>query len=148
MTLAQTGFFHTSKSRLAVDREFMYIGSAGPGRADGRKARRADGRAVGRPDGRADGRKGRFGAPVPIFIAKMKKWLRKDAISIVFFDFSNHPNAQVPIFTVQNTIFGHGRRAPGSTGSTGNATRSVVHNPRNTRARGQDDGSSKQTPSN
>ena len=32
--------------------------------------------------------------------------------------------------------------------ATGNATRSVVHNPRNTRARGQDDGSSKQTPSN
>ena len=48
---------HTSKSRLAVDREFMYIGSAGPGRADGRKARRADGRADGgRADGRADGR--------------------------------------------------------------------------------------------
>ena len=27
---------HTSKSRLAVDREFMYIGSAGPSRANGR----------------------------------------------------------------------------------------------------------------
>ena len=42
---------HTSKSRLAVDREFMYIGSAGPGpggRTDGRKAGlRADGRAEG-----------------------------------------------------------------------------------------------------
>ena len=47
----------TSKSRLAVDREFMYIGSAGPGRADGRKARRADGRTDGgRTGGRADGR--------------------------------------------------------------------------------------------
>ena len=47
----------TSKSRLAVDREFMYIGSAGPGRADGRKARRADGRADGgRADGRTEGR--------------------------------------------------------------------------------------------
>ena len=32
-------YIYTSKSRLAVDREFMYIGSAGPGpggRADGR----------------------------------------------------------------------------------------------------------------
>ena len=37
------------KSCLAVDREFMYIGSADPGRADGR----ADG---GRTGGRADGR--------------------------------------------------------------------------------------------
>ena len=34
---------YTSKSRLAVDREFMYIGSAGPGRADGRTA---DGRTA------------------------------------------------------------------------------------------------------
>ena len=50
----------TSKSRLAVDREFMYIGSAGPGRADGRTADgRTGGRQVpghGRADGRADGR--------------------------------------------------------------------------------------------
>ena len=52
--------FLTSKSRLAVDREFMYIGSAGPGRADGRKARRADGRTGGRrTGGRTEGgRKG------------------------------------------------------------------------------------------
>ena len=34
----QTKNLHTSKSRLAVDREFMYIGSAGPGRADGGRA--------------------------------------------------------------------------------------------------------------
>ena len=59
----KTGRSHTSKSRLAVDREFMYIGSAGPGRADGRKARRADGgradgrRADGRAEGRTDGRR-------------------------------------------------------------------------------------------
>ena len=52
---------NTSKSRLAVDREFMYIGSAGPspggrpgGRADGRMGGRADGRTDGRTDGRAD----------------------------------------------------------------------------------------------
>ena len=49
-----------SKSRSAVDREFMYIGSAGPGRADGRTADgRTGGRQVpghGRADGRADGR--------------------------------------------------------------------------------------------
>ena len=38
----------------------MYIGSAGPGRADGRKARRADGRTGGRrTGGRTEGgRKG------------------------------------------------------------------------------------------
>ena len=36
---------------------------------------------------------------VSIFIAKMKKWLRKDAKLIVFFDFSNHARARVPIFT-------------------------------------------------
>jgi len=35
------------KSRLAVDREFMYIGSASLGRADGRTRGRADGRAAG-----------------------------------------------------------------------------------------------------
>ena len=35
---------YSSKSRLAVDREFMYIGSAGPG---------PGGRAEGRADGRA-----------------------------------------------------------------------------------------------
>ena len=29
----------------------------------------------------------------------MKKWLRKDAKLIVFFDFSNHARARVPIFT-------------------------------------------------
>ena len=39
----------TSKSRLAVDREFMYIGSAGPG-PGGRAEGRADGRAGGRGD--------------------------------------------------------------------------------------------------
>ena len=38
---------HTSKSRLKVDREFMYIGLAGPDLADGRKAGRADKRAEG-----------------------------------------------------------------------------------------------------
>ena len=45
----------TSKSRLAVDREFMYIGSAGPG-PGGRAEGRADGRTGGRAGGRADGR--------------------------------------------------------------------------------------------
>ena len=59
----------TSKNRLAVDREFMYVGLAGPGRAEGR----ADGRA----DGRTDGRKGRFEAQVPIFTASKQKCVRK-----------------------------------------------------------------------
>ena len=48
---------NTSKSRLAVDREFMYIGSAGPG-PGGRAEGRADGRMGGRADGRTDGRTG------------------------------------------------------------------------------------------
>ena len=39
----------TSKRRLAVDREFMYIGSASPG---------PGGRAEGWVDGRTDGRQG------------------------------------------------------------------------------------------
>ena len=86
-------------------------------------------------------------AQVPIFTAQMKKASKKCQKNVVFFDFSNHARAQVPIFTPKMKNFGHGRRASGASGSTGNATRSVVHNPRNTRARGQDDGSSKQTPS-
>ena len=60
----QISRFLDYKSRLAVDREFMYIGSAGPGRADGRTADgRTGGRQVpghGRADGRADGRQVRF----------------------------------------------------------------------------------------
>ena len=39
---------NTSKSRLAVDQEFMYIGLAGPGQVEGRTE-------GGRADGRADG---------------------------------------------------------------------------------------------
>ena len=57
------------------------------------------------------------------FIAKMKKRLRKHAKTIVFFDFSNHPNAQVPIFSVQKSIFGH---IPGSPGSPGNGARTAT----------------------
>ena len=44
---------------MAVDREFLYIGSAGPGpggRAEGRADGRMGGRAGGRADGRTDGR--------------------------------------------------------------------------------------------
>ena len=51
--------YYTSKSRLAVDREFMYIGSAGPGpggRAEGRADWRMDGRTGGRTSGRMGGR--------------------------------------------------------------------------------------------
>ena len=66
---------YTNKSRVAVDREFMYIGAAGPGRADGRKA------------GRTGGRKGRFGAQVSICIEKMKKLLCKHAIEHCFLTF-------------------------------------------------------------
>ena len=45
------------KLLISYDREFMYIGSAGSGRADKQRARRTDGRADDqRPDGQTDGR--------------------------------------------------------------------------------------------
>ena len=130
----------------------MYIGSAGPGRADGRTADgRTGGRQVpghGRADGRADGRAAGTilndsttifidfhkktkktlcfsvvshpaDAQVPIFTAQMKKGSKKCQKNTVFFDFSNHARAQVPIFTPKMKNFGHGRRATGSTGSSG-----------------------------
>ena len=59
MLLCNSSVLITSKSRLAVDRAFMYIGSAGPGpggRAEGRADGRMGGRAGGWADGRADGR--------------------------------------------------------------------------------------------
>ena len=42
----------------------------------------------------------------------MNKMLRKHAKTIVFFDFSNQAGAQVPIFTVQKSFFGHLPRIP------------------------------------
>ena len=96
---------------MAVDGEFMYIGSASPGPGG-----RADGRAAGLIlndsttifiDVHKKQQKPlcfsvishRTGAQVSICIAKMKTWLRKYAKSIMFFEFPNHPNAQVPMFT-------------------------------------------------
>ena len=108
----------TSKSRLAVDREFMYIGSAGPG-PGGRAEGRADGRAGGRGDfERQYNDFHRFSQKTYenlgflvhfasdfhkkhikslCFIAKMKKWLRKHAKTLMFFDFSNQAGARVPM---------------------------------------------------
>ena len=74
-----------------------------------------------------------------------EKCVQKMTKKTLFFDFSNHARAQVPIVTPKMKKMG---TAGELLGASGNATRSVVHNPRNTRARGQDDGSSKQTPSN
>ena len=70
-----------------------------PGRTCGRKAGR-----------RADGRKERFGAQVSFFTAKMEIVFTKcaQAQCFFFFYFSNHAEAYVPFFTVQQTIFGHG----------------------------------------
>ena len=53
----KTGPSHnTSKSRLAVDREFVYLGSAGPGPGDGQaEGRMEGGRAEGWADERAEG---------------------------------------------------------------------------------------------
>ena len=136
---------NTSKSRLAVDREFMYIGSAGPGRADGRKAGRADG---GRTEGgrRADGRRAddferqyndfhrfsqktskntvffcRFasgGSASTDFYCKNEKRVQNRCKTEWFFDVSKQAIAQVPIFTPKMKKFGHGRRASGSSGSS------------------------------
>ena len=95
----------TSKSRLAVDREFMYIGLAGPGRADGR----ADGQAAGLilNDGTTIFTKNnmffcRFasgGSASTDFYSSNEKCVQKTTKNNVFFDFSNHARAHVPIFT-------------------------------------------------
>ena len=82
---------NTSKSRLAIDREFMYIGSAG-------SRRRADGRTAGaqpRPGGRAGG-KDNLNDSITIFIDFHKKQ------KTMCFSVVSHPtDAQVLIFTAQ-----------------------------------------------
>ena len=45
---------------MAVDREFMYIGSAGPGQGGWTDGRRADKRTGGRADGRGGRAEGVF----------------------------------------------------------------------------------------
>ena len=130
---------------MAVDWEFMYEGSAGPGpggRTDGWTD--ANGRTGGR--GVLNESTTMFinyhkkqqkqivcfdfshhvGAQVPIFTAQMKKASNKCQETNVFYDFSNQANAQVPIFIDQNTIFGH---RPGSPGSPGNGAQSTAPNP-------------------
>ena len=142
----------TSKSRLAVDREFMYIGSAGPGRADGR----TDGRTEG--GRRADGRRAddferqyndfhrfsqksskntvffcRFasgGSASTDFYCENEKRVQKRCKIDWFFDVSKQAIAQVPIFIVQKSIFGSLR---GSPGSPGNGARTAARNPPTTR---------------
>ena len=81
----------------------MYIGSAGPGRADGRTADgRTGGRQVpghGRADGRADERAAGtiLNDSTTIFIDFHKKTKKTLCFSVV-----SHPaDAQVPIFTAQ-----------------------------------------------
>ena len=137
----------------------MYIGSAGPGRADGRKAGRADG---GRTEGgRADGRRAddferqyndfhrfsqksskhivffcRFasdGSASTDFYCKNEKRVQKKCKIDWFFDVSKQAIAQVPIFTVQKSIFEHLRGSPGSRGSPGNGARTAARNPPTTR---------------
>ena len=88
-----------SKSRLAVDREFMYIGSAGPGpggRAEGRADGRMGGRAGGRADGRTDGRAAGLilNDSTTIFIDVHKKQQNTLCFSVI----SHRTGAQVSIF--------------------------------------------------
>ena len=79
---------------MAVDREFMYVGSASPGpggQTDGRKAGR-------RADGQTDGWKSERGVlndSTTIFTDFHKKHQK----TIMFSDFSSHAEAQVSIFT-------------------------------------------------
>ena len=101
---------YTSKSCLAVDREFMYIGSAGPGWAGGRAGGRADGRTAGhgRADWRADGRAVGtiLNDSTTIFIDFHKKHKKTSCFPVV----SRPAEAQVPIFTA-----GVGSPSPGNT---------------------------------
>ena len=86
----------------------------------------------GRPGGRAGGIKGRCEAQVLIYIDNMKNVIKQHATTLCLFVFSNHAKAHVPVFTAQNTIFGHGP------GSRQNGARTAARNLRSLR-RGQDD---------
>ena len=93
----------TSKSRLAVDREFMYIGSAGPG-PGGRTGGRAEG---GRADGgpRPGGLAGGWAGGRDDFERQYNDFHRfsqKKQQKTFCFSVVSHPaEAQVPIFTAQ-----------------------------------------------
>ena len=70
----------------------------------------------------------------------MKKASKKIEKAYYFFDFSNQANAQVPIFTVQNSIFEHLRQSGGSGGSDPPEMEHEVRLPTHQqRAGGQDD---------
>ena len=129
---------------MAVDREFYVyrFGRPRTGRTDGRTGGRAEG---GRADGGRTGERAAgtilddsttifidfhkkhpktrclsfvsrpAEAQVPIFTGQMKKASKKCKKSIVFFDFSNHAGAQVPIFTPKINNFRFARLARLST---------------------------------
>ena len=151
----------TSKSRLAVDREFMYIGLAGPD-PGGRTGGGADGRAAGtilndsttifidfhkkHPKTLCFSVVSRPAeAQVPIFTAQMKKASKKCQKSKIFFDFSNHAGAQVPIFTPKMKKIRFARLARLSTRKWDFRRRS---RPRELAHRSQDDGSLNKLPQN
>ena len=122
----------TSKSRLAVDREFMYIGSAG--QAAGR-----------RPDGRTDGWKGRFGAQVPIFIAKMKNASKIEVCLTVFLTFRNRRSRKYRFLLFKNQFLGASPDPPdpADPAEMEHELRLATHQQR---AGGQDDGSLNKLP--
>ena len=141
----------------------MYIGSAGPGRADGRKAGRADG---GRTEGgRAAGVISNdsttifidfhknppktlcfsvvsrpAGAQVPIFIAKMKNASQKDTKSIGFLTFRNRRSRKYRFLLFKNQFLGTSADPadPPNPDKMEHELRLATHQQR---AGGQDDGS-------
>ena len=129
----------------------MYIGSAGPGPGGRTDGRTGGGRTAGRTGRRAAGmilnecttifidfhkkqkkhdvfcRFASGGSASTDFYSSNEKHVQKTSKNIMFFDFSNQANAQVPIFIDQNTIFEHLR------GSPGNGARTAARNPPTTR---------------
>ena len=140
----------TSKSRLAVDREFMYIiGSAGPGRAEGRTGgQRADGRTDGGRTILNDNttvfvvfytkyknivffcRFASDGSASTDFYCKNEKRVQNRCNIDCFFNVSQLAIAQVPIFIVQKSNFG---RLRGSRQSRQNGARTATSDPPTTR---------------
>ena len=104
----------------------MFLGLAGPGK--GAKGRTEGGRS----DGRAEGA---FWSASTDLYCWNEKCVQKTYTNLRCSDFSNHTEAQVPIFTIiQNTIFQQGA---GSRQSRENGARTAARNPQ--RAGGQDD---------
>ena len=120
----------TSKSRLAVDREFMYIGSAG--QAAGRKAGRADGRV-----------EGAFWSASTDFYCKNEKRVQNIYFFlIVFLTFRNRRSRKYRFLLFKNQFLG----TPGDPGNPPEMEHELRLATHQQRAGGQDDGSLNKLP--